>query len=113
MTAQQLSRKSVRSGKPQQQMLCRDVFILELIGFLLSRAEDGIESGRERQLSSPDLRLCRKMLLQFGSERFHRNPQFPEQRCDEPVLLGKQRNQQMFGFELSALEIFRPLVRRL
>ena len=111
--AQQVARGEALLRQRQQQVLGRDVLVLEVVCLLLGAVQHLVKLARKRGLRSRLPGEARRRRVVLAAQPRHVHPHLLEDGHDDPLLLVQQRGQQVRVFYLRIAGLPRGVGRRL
>ena len=82
-------------GEREQQVLGRDVFVAERLGFVLGFVEDLVELARQRRLRVALLRIARDLARDLLAQRGDARAELLQNGNDDALVLLEERGEQM------------------
>ena len=102
----------LRADEREQQVLGRDVLVLQALGLAQRLLEDAVELRRDVRLRALRAGQGSERLLHVGEDRPGVRAQLPEGGRDDAALLPEQRHEQVLGRHLRVIGLLRGGLRR-
>ncbi len=109
---QHLGRRRLRVDEREQQVLGRDVLVLERLGLAQRLLEDAVELRRDARGRALGLRQRRERAIDVGLNGPDVRAELAERRGDDPTLLGEKGLQQLLGRDLGMVGLLGLGLRR-